>query len=139
MPISVHIPPKMAEYESGIRNFLRDNPARLHHALMWGIKMTTMGVLFRKAEIKATVGTIRIYPRRIVLPSGVGNRWLIIGVRHSLERIPSLTRKSRATVIIPLFEKPASASVVDITPAARSSTTTEKSINPGRRYSFISR
>ena len=33
-------------------------PALLHHALMWGVKITTIGVLFRNADIEAIVGRI---------------------------------------------------------------------------------
>ena len=100
--------------------------------------MTTMGVLFRNAEIVATTGRIAEYPFVIVQPR-LGNRWRIIGVRDSLRRIPSLTRKSRATVTIPRFEKPARACSGVSMPVVIKSTTTEKRIIPGRRYSFISR
>ena len=97
-----------------------------------------MGVLFRNAEIVATTGRIVEYPFVIVQPC-LGNRWRIIGVSDSLRRIPSLTRKSRATVTIPRFEKPARACSGVIMPVAIKSTTTEKRIIPGRRYSFTSR
>ena len=58
VPIRVHIPPKIAAYESGIRNFLRGRPTRLAHALICGMKITTIGVLFRKADAEATTPII---------------------------------------------------------------------------------
>lgn len=139
VPISVHIPPNMAAYDSGMSSFFAEMPTLRHHTLTCGINITTMGVLFRNADINATVGSTLMYARRVDITSPRGNNCFISGIRQPLDRIPSLTRKSNATVITPLFEKPARASVVVITPVASSRITAEKSINPGRRYSFISR
>ena len=113
-------------------------PTRRHHALIYGVKITTIGVLFRNADIVATTGRIAQYPFVIVQPL-LGNRWRRIGVSDSLRRIPSLTRKSSATVTIPRFEKPASACSGVSIPVTIKSTTTEKRIIPGRRYSLTSR
>ena len=52
--------------------------------------------------------------------------------------MPSLTRKSNATVIIPLLENPSNMSFGVSMPAQRNTTAAENSIIPGRIRSFIS-
>ena len=44
--------------------FFIDMPTLRHHAFMWGIKITTIGVLFKNAEINATAGSMVMYPNR---------------------------------------------------------------------------
>ena len=95
--------------------------------------MTTIGVLFKNADIEATVGSIVKYPRVSIEPPLEGKMRFTMGDKHPLRRIPSLTRNSSATVIIPLLAKPANASEGVIIPQQSSTTTVEKSINPGRR------
>ena len=78
-------------------------------------------------------------PLATELRSFEGNIHFIIAPKASLRRTPSLTKNSRPTVIIPLFEKPASASVGVRIPALIKITTTEKSRMPGRILSFMSK
>ena len=74
---------------------------------MIGAKITTTGVLLRKADTKATGGSIRNCAlKTVVFPSG--NNFFISCPNAPLWRIPSLTRKSIPTVIIPLLLKPSS-------------------------------
>jgi len=106
------------------------------HFLIMGPKIITTGVLFRKAEMADTGHMIRM--------SRLGMGFLFLGrIREpSLFRkpdslTPSLTRKSRATVIIPLFEKPARASSAVRMSKTRKMTRAEKRIRPGRMISRI--
>ena len=68
--------------------------------------------------------------KTVVFPSG--RSFLINCPKAPLWRIPSLTRKSIATVIIPLLLKPSSISLGVNIPTTRNNTTTESSIIPGR-------
>ena len=56
VPIRVHMPPRMAAYDMGMRNFFTGSPAFAAHSLTIGMKITTIGVLFRNADIPAIVG-----------------------------------------------------------------------------------
>ena len=59
VPMSVHMPPRMAAYDSGMRNLRTARPVLRAHCLMIGMKTTTTGVLFRKADTAAIVGRMR--------------------------------------------------------------------------------
>ena len=95
--------------------------------------MTTTGVLFRKAEMKAMTGNTR----RFVLATVdffCGNMAKIKRSNTPLLRIPSLTRNKRATVIMPLFEKPSNTSLGVSIPAQKNKMTTEKVSCPDASY-----
>ena len=131
VPINVQIPPRIVAYERGIRNFAGGSFIRLAQFLMIGAKITTTGVLFRKAEMKAMTGrTRRLVPATVDF--FCGNMAKIKRSNTPLLRIPSLTRNKRATVIMPLFEKPSNTSLGVSIPAQKNRMTTEKSIMPGR-------
>ena len=59
VPISVHIPPNMVAYEIGIKNLVAGIQTDSAHRLTIGAKITTTGVLFKKAETKEITGSIR--------------------------------------------------------------------------------
>ena len=59
VPISVQTPPRIVAYERGMSSFVAAMPCRSAQRLIMGAKMTTTGVLLRKAEMKATTGNIR--------------------------------------------------------------------------------
>ena len=59
VPIKVQIPPNIVTYERGIKNLIAGKWTVRAHRLMIGAKITTTGVLFKKAEIKATEGNKR--------------------------------------------------------------------------------
>lgn len=110
VPIKVHIPPNIVTYERGIKNFVAGSFTASAHRLMIGAKITTTGVLFRNADTKATGGSILACAlKTVVFPSG--SSFLINWPKAPLCRTPSLTRKSMATVIIPLLLKPSSISL----------------------------
>ena len=67
VPIKVQIPPKMVTYDRGIRNFVAGSLTESAHRLMMGAKITTTGVLFRKAEMKEMVGSIRSWALKTVV------------------------------------------------------------------------
>ena len=81
--------------------------------------------------MKATEGKIRNCALNTdVLPCG--SNFFITCPNVPDWRIPSLTRNSRATVIMPLLLNPSSISFGVRIPAHKNKTTTEKSIMPGR-------
>ena len=59
VPISVHIPPSMVAYERGIKNLVAGMRTDSAQRLIIGAKITTTGVLLRKAETKEIAGSIR--------------------------------------------------------------------------------
>ena len=102
--------------------------------LIIGAKMTTTGVLFRKAEMPAMVGSMRSCTCRMEAPLPGSRRPSRRSSRP--ERLtPSLTRKSRATVIMPLLENPSSISSGLSMPAHRKATAPESRMRPGRMRS----
>ena len=136
VPIRVQIPPKMVTYERGIRNFVAGSLTDSAQRLMIGAKITTTGVLLRKAETKAIGGSIRNCAlKTVVFPSG--NNFLMSCPNAPLWRMPSLTRKSIPTVIIPLLLKPSSISFGVNIPAQRNSTTTVSNTIPDLSPSHI--
>ena len=136
VPINVQIPPKIVTYERGIRNLVAGSFTDSAQRFIIGAKITTTGVLFRKAEIKEIVGNMRSCAlKTVVLPCG--SSFLISCPNAPDWRIPSLTRKSMATVIIPLLLNPSNISLGVRIPAQRNNTTTEKSTIPGRILSRI--
>ena len=58
VPIKVHIPPNIVAKDNGIKNLVAGNFTTSAQRLITGAKMTTTGVLFKKAEIKAIEGNI---------------------------------------------------------------------------------
>ena len=131
VPIKVHIPPNIVTYERGIKNFVAGSLTASAHRLMIGAKITTTGVLFRNADTKATGGSILACAlKTVVFPSG--SSFLINWPKAPLCRTPSLTRKSMATVIIPLLLKPSSISLGVRMPTQRKNTTTVRRTIPGR-------
>ena len=59
VPISVHIPPSMVAYERGIKNLVAGMRTDSAQRFIIGAKITTTGVLLRKAETKEIAGSIR--------------------------------------------------------------------------------
>ena len=59
VPISVHIPPSIVAYEIGIKNLVAEIQTDSAQRLIIGAKITTTGVLLRKAETKEITGSIR--------------------------------------------------------------------------------
>lgn len=116
---------------------LAESPTLFAHVRTNGAKITTTGVLLRNADMKLTAGNIlseaivRLHPSLGII------RWTI---RSSIPLCltPSDMRKSRATVIIPLLEKPSRHSFGDRMPKQSISTTTVNKTNPGRILSRIS-
>ena len=105
--------------------------------LIIGAKITTTGVLLKNAEINETTGK----KRRFTFVTDTFPVGSILNTKRSsrpLLRTPSLIRYSNATVIIPLLEKPFSASSGFMIPAHSSMTTAVKRISTGRSTSFIS-
>ena len=99
--------------------------------------MTTTGVLLRKAEKSDTTGS----SRALAFFTDVfflGSMLKTICSNMPLRLTPSLTRKSKATVIIPLLEKPSRQSLGVSIPAHSISTTQVKSMSPGFSLSAIS-
>ena len=99
--------------------------------------MTTTGVLLRKAEIKETVGNMRNCTAR--MPPACfpcGNKRRSISSNRPERRTPSLTKKSMATVIMPLLENPSKSSFGVRMPAHRKTTAPDRRTNPGRMWSF---
>ena len=118
-------------------NLVGDTLCCSAHRLIMGAKMTTTGVLLRKAEMKETAGIMRNCTRRTAnCPFGKSQPNICSSSPD--RRTPSLTRKSRATVIIPLLEKPSKTSFGVSTPAHRKTTAPEKSTMPGRNASLMS-
>ena len=54
VPISVQVPPRMLANDSGISSFDGANPRVWETEIITGVRMTTTGVLFMNAEIRAT-------------------------------------------------------------------------------------
>ena len=101
-----------------------------------GAKITTTGVLFRNAENELMTGNTRSCARD-TLDSLPGNSFFRMEDNAPLWRMPSLTRKSNATVIIPRLLKPATICLGEIMPATMNSTTKDSSTMPGRILSII--
>ena len=59
VPMSVHIPPTMVAYESGMSNLVAGCFIFSAQRLSMGAKITTTGVLLRKAEMNEMVGSMR--------------------------------------------------------------------------------
>ena len=104
--------------------------------LIIGANMTTTGVLFRKAEIKAMEGNMRSCAlQTVVFPCG--NSFFTTCPNAPLWRIPSLTRNNSPTVIIPLLLNPSSISLGVKIPTQRKKTTTVSKTIPGLNLSHI--
>jgi hypothetical protein len=103
---------------------------------MIGAKMTTTGVLFRKADKNDMAGRRRAFVL-VILAFFLGKRLIINCSNMPLLRTPSLTRKSIATVIMPLLEKPSRHSFGVSIPAQSIITTHENRISPGLSLSAI--
>ena len=56
VPISVQSPPRMVANDSGMSSFVAGIPTRSAQRFTMGAKMTTTGVLLRKAEMNDTIG-----------------------------------------------------------------------------------
>ena len=81
-------------------------------------------------------GNIRTWAfKTVVFPSG--SSFLITCPSAPLCRIPSLTKKSMPTVIIPLLLNPSNISFGDNIPTTRNNTTTVSNTIPGRILSHI--
>src|SRR5699024_12311427 len=50
VPSKVIVPPKIVAYDDGIKNLKGEMPCSSHQFLMIGVKVTTIGVLFRDAD-----------------------------------------------------------------------------------------
>ena len=89
----------------------------------------------RNAEMKAMEGNMRACAlNTVVLPCG---RIRLMTCDKAPDcRTPSLTKKSKATVIMPLLLKPSSISFGVMMPKQRNTAVTVKSIMPGRITSF---
>ena len=120
-----------------MRNFVCDSPTFLAQFLMMGAKMTTTGVLLRKADNAAMVGKSFAFAL-VTVVCLLGKRFRMILSKIPLRRTPSLTRKSRATVIMPLLEKPSKHSLGCRMPAHSIITTHVKRMSPGFNLSAIS-
>ena len=131
VPMSVHIPPRIVTYDRGIRNFVAGSLARSAHRLIIGAKITTTGVLLRKAETKAMTGIMRSCTR-FTVDCPLGSRHASSCSSRPERRTPSLTRKSRATVTMPLLLKPSSRSLGVRMPVHMNSTAPENRMRPGR-------
>ena len=137
VPMSVHTPPRMVAYDKGMRNFVGESRWRSAQRLIIGAKITTTGVLLRKAEMKATAGSMRACTPRMVARR-LGNRCSRSVLSSPERRTPSLTRKSIATVIMPLLEKPSRSSFGLKMPAHMKATAPESRMRPGRMRSLMS-
>ena len=120
-----------------MRNLVHGSPTRLAQFLMIGAKITTTGVLFRNAENALTSGSTRICALATVAPAP-GSSLFTTSASAPLWRTPSLTRKSRPTVIMPRLLNPATICLGEMMPAAMNTTTTESSTMPGRILSRMS-
>ena len=101
-----------------------------------GAKITTTGVLLRKAEKALTMGRSLSWAFMTVV-SFSGSSFLTMVLSAPLCRTPSLTRKSRATVIMPRLLNPATICFGVMMPAAMNTTTIDSSTIPGRILSRI--
>ena len=137
VPMSVHTPPNMVAYDRGMSSFVAATPYFSAQRFIMGANITTTGVLLRKADIKAITGSMRACTCRSPAPCWCGSKRRRSASSKPDRRTPSLTRKSMATVIMPLLAKPSSSSLGDNMPAHMNTTAPEKSINPGRILSFI--
>ena len=120
-----------------MRNFVQDSPTRFDQFFRMGAKMTTTGVLFRKAENALTMGRMRSCALVTDVPFS-GNSFLTTVVNAPLCRMPSLTRNSRATVIMPRLLNPATICLGVMIPATMNNTTRLSNTMPGRILSIIS-
>ena len=136
VPISVHNPPRMVAYDNGIKNLVHDRPIFFAQFFTMGAKMTTTGVLLRNAENALTMGRSRNWAFATVVFS-YGNSFLTMVLSAPLCLIPSLTRKSNATVIMPRLLNPATICFGVIMPAAINTTTRDNKTMPGRILSSM--
>ena len=136
VPIKVQSPPNIVTYDNGIKKYVAGNFTMLAHRFMIGAKITTTGVLFRKAGMNAMTGNIRACAFSTVV-FFCGSNFLITCDNAPLWRTPSLTKNSIATVIIPLLLKPSSISFGERMPVHKNITTAENRIIPGRILSAI--
>ena len=120
-----------------MRNFVHERPTFFDQFFKMGAKMTTTGVLLRKAEKALTMGRMRhcAFVTEAPLP---GRSFLTTVPSAPLCRMPSLTRKSRATVIMPRLLNPATICLGVMMPAAMKTTTRLSNTMPGRILSMMS-
>ena len=102
VPINVHSPPKIVTYDKGIRKLVEGSRMACAHLCIIGAKITTTGVLLRKAEIKEIEGSIRACAlnKEVLL---CGNSFFIILPKDHDCLTHSLTKNKNATLIIPLL------------------------------------
>ena len=116
---------------------MQDNPTFFDQFFRIGAKMTTTGVLFRKAEKALTMGRMRNCALVTEVPRS-GNSFLTTALNAPLCRMPSLTRNNSATVIMPRLLNPATICLGVMIPATINSTTRLSNTMPGRILSRIS-
>ena len=136
VPMSVHKPPNIVAYDRGMRNLVHDKPTFFAQFFTIGAKMTTTGVLFKKAEKALTTGSRRSWACVTDIFRS-GRSFFITVANAPLWRTPSLTRKSNATVIMPRLLNPATICLGVMMPAAINTTTSESNTMPGRILSMI--
>ena len=136
VPIRVHMPPSIVTYDSGIRKYVAGSFTKFAHLFIIGAKMTTTGVLLRKADMNAMLGSILSCALKTFIFL-TGNNFSVSLVSAPLWRMPSLTRKSMATVIMPLLLKPSNISFGLSIPVHKNMTRTVNKIIPGLILSAI--
>ena len=106
VPISVHMPPRIAAKDNGMSNCEEDTRMRFDQSLITGMSIATMGVLLRNA-LKAVTGSMRrIWARSG--ESGWPRRRCTTVVSAPVWPSPAATTNNAAIVTIPSLEKPAS-------------------------------
>ena len=107
VPMSVHMPPRIAAYESGMSRRDAARWMRRDQSDTSGSRIVTMGVLLRKAL--ATVTGIMRRICALIRRFGQPSRGRTAAARMPVSPRPAATTNMAATVTMPSLEKPASA------------------------------
>src|SRR5690606_18062494 len=101
--MSVIVPPKIVANDNGIKNFEGAKSYFSHHDFTMGVRVATIGVLFKKAENKATGVNNFNRATRGFFPSF--NNFIIVSSNTPLFWTALAKIKRRAIVSIPSLEK----------------------------------
>ena len=105
----VHMPPKVAACDIGMRTRLGLAPVRRHTSITTGIKTATAAVLFTKAEIELMITMITTVSVSSEFPRGVSTRRAIY-VRAPVRSTPADNTNTAATEMVAGWLNPENAS-----------------------------
>src|ERR671919_3022111 len=115
--MSVHIPPKVAACDIGIKTRLGLAPVRRHTSMTTGIKTATAAVLLTKAEIELIITIITMVRVSSEFPIGVSSRRAIY-VRAPVRSTAADKTNTAATEIVAGWLNPENASYGVNTPVS---------------------